>query len=108
MRLDQYRRPWREHGMVNRREFIQPAANNPSEMVIEEDLVLDVRAAFRAIRPCWRNRNVEGVVPEIGPVAHRVPRGDRADVARLEVERACVEVERERLPIDAAREQIGR
>ena len=49
VRLDHERRARREHRIVDRRELVDAAADDPPEVAAQEDLVLQVRAAFIAV-----------------------------------------------------------
>ena len=105
-RLDEERRARREDRVVDRRELVEAAADHPAEMVAEEDLVLEVAAALVAVVAVRRERDVERVVPEVAAVGQHVARADRLHVGRLEVEGVRLEVERQRLPVGAARQQV--
>jgi hypothetical protein len=95
-RLHHERRARREHRVVNRAELVDAAADDPPEVVAQEDFVLNVPAAFVAIVAVRRQRDVEHVAAEVAAEAEHVARADRADVARLDVERLGVEHQRQR------------
>ena len=75
--LHHERRPRREHRVVDRRELVDAAADDPAEVIAEEDLVLDVGAALVAVVAVRGQRDVERVVAEVAAEGQRVLRADR-------------------------------
>ncbi len=80
-------------------------ADHPAQVVGDEDLVLDVDAALRAVVAARRQAEVELVVAEVAAVAQHVAGAERVDVAVLDVERLGVELEEDRLSVESHRQQ---
>ena len=88
--------------------MVHPEAHLPAEFLAEEHLVLDVDTLLVARAAEGRDRQVEGVVPEVAAVAQDVARADGRNVRDVDVERLGVERELDRLAIGADRQQRRR
>ena len=104
-RLDDDRRARREVRLVEHAEPVEARADHPAQVVVDEDLVLHVGAAFRAAVAARRQRQVEAVVAGVAAEADDLARADRDDVAVLGIERLGVEEEGNRLAVGAERQQ---
>ena len=80
-------------------ELVHARADDPAEVLAEEDLVLHVGADLGAVVAGGRDRQVEEVLPEVAAVGQHVVRAERRDVADLEVEGLALEVEPEQLAV---------
>ena len=99
----------REDEVVEVVEPIHARARDQAIHVRQEDLVLDVAAAFGAVLRIRRQRQVERVEAQVAAVGHDVLLLERLDVRRLEVERLGPEVEDDRLAVQiASRQQVRR
>ncbi len=107
-RLEHQRRPRRELHVLDDVELVHARAEQEAHVLAEEDLVLEVAAAFLARVGGRRNRQVEVAEAEVAAVAHHVPLLERAHVAELEVVRVALEDEVQRLPVQADGQQVGR
>ena len=90
----------------DRVELVDAAADDPAELLAQEDLVLDVEPALVAIVLPRRQRQVEVVAAVVAAVADHVARAERDDVAELDVVRLVLEDELDRVAVDVERQQV--
>ena len=92
-RLDQHGHTRRDDRVVNRRELVHARTRHEAQVLVDEDFILHVDAAFGARRFSRRNRQVELVVAEVAAIGEHMTAAKRRRVAYLKVVGLGVEQE---------------